>query len=347
MLAVVALRPVTPCRMNLRWLAVAAVLGTASPVGAAAPPGSDVGVEVVLVPLDVQTGDAENARAELARAFEASLEQGPHTIVAAGQSPCDKECARQLVVDQGVEHLVRAQLRGQGRDYEFEAEILDRKGTVVATTSAACDTCGAAELAGFLTDQGVRLANKLGAFSSRPAVLVVDTDPSGALVRINGEVVGKTPLEYTATSGMKIVRVEMPGHVAAERKIELVDGVHERLTLSLDAQPEASRGRGARVLGAINVVAGLGLLGGGIAGLILDSDPVPRKCTGIDVDDDGDCKFLYDTRALGIGLTAGGAALTAVGVGLLVWDLSRRGSAPARGARLHVTPGGLALSGRF
>ncbi len=96
------------------------------------------------------------------------------------------------------------------------------------------------------------------------------------------------------------------------------------------APPDPLRPLGgvAMGIGATTAVAGIVLLA-------LHGRPYRSRCTNNDIDAQGECRFLYDT-ALGGGLSlAGGAAMLAAGVTLLVLAKRRRTRAQPRalGAR--------------
>lgn len=76
----------------------------------------------------------------------------------------------------------------------------------------------------------------------KPPVLSVTSEPSGARVLVDGELVGTTPLgPVPSTPGERTVRVEAPGHVAAERKVTLGPGEPVHLDLVLSPLPGAAR----------------------------------------------------------------------------------------------------------
>nr|WP_276598888.1 PEGA domain-containing protein [Nannocystis sp. SCPEA4] len=53
------------------------------------------------------------------------------------------------------------------------------------------------------------LQTRLAALGKGPPVLVLDTRPSGALVYVDGEVVGTTPIERSLLAGGRKIRVTL------------------------------------------------------------------------------------------------------------------------------------------
>jgi hypothetical protein len=99
------------------------------------------------------------------------------------------------------------------------------------------------------------------------------------------------------------------------------------------------------------MIAGASLVGTGVAAvatgvtlLVLHGRPITSDCSADNVDLDGDCEFLHNTRTGGVvALAAGGAALVTGSV-LLGIELSRK---RASRVSLHPTGSGLLVSGRF
>ncbi|MBV1858730.1 MAG: hypothetical protein KUG77_09990, partial [Nannocystaceae bacterium] len=78
--------------------------------------------------------------------------------------------------------------------------------------------------------------------------------------------------------------------------------------------------------------------------VVLHGRPITSDCSGSEVDSDGDCHFLHDTRVGGvIGLSAGGAAI--VGGAILLSLELRRGRPGA--VAVSPTPSGIRVRGRF
>jgi hypothetical protein len=330
------------------------VVGWPTPVPAAPQEAETAPVRALVMPLTVEGEAPPEAIEAVDEAFARGLSDGAYTVVHPneGTTCADRACLTDLAQSREATHIVRGVLRAFARDYEIEIQVLDAgDGKELARTDGFCDTCGVAELEEFLTDQGVRVGGKLEAFAARPAMLIVETDPPGALVYVDDEAVGTTPLERELLAGPRTLRVTLAGHAPYERSVELVEGVEESIRVELDPVPtDLDKDRPARrpwALGVGGASLGLGVagLGAGVALLVLDDDPVPGRCHGDAIDVDGDCKYLYDTLGGGIGLTVGGAVLTGLGVGLLIWNAKHgRGD---RHARVRVGPRGVSLVAAF
>jgi hypothetical protein len=302
-------------------------------------------------------GVEDSQRADLDAAFAERIDgEGFSLERAESDLGCgDTACLQRAGAERGATHIVRAKLTGTDRDYEMTVEVIDVGAGTVAALDGFCDTCGASELREFVVDKAVRLHATLRSQRLRPALLVIATQPAGALVYLDDEPIGRTPLEHQTIAGERRVKVVLDGHVTAQRAVSLVGGVEKRVELTLDRRPDVDtesnvtagkKARIGKIVGGTSLGVGVGLLGAGIALLVLDGNPIERKCNGENVDADNDCKFLHDTLAGGIGLTVGGAALAGAGVGLLVWGL-RQPKTPKASARLGITPRGVVLHGRF
>jgi len=70
------------------------------------------------------------------------------------------------------------------------------------------------------------------------APLLVISRPEGALVRLDGRPVGKTPLRLTAIrAGAHVVRLELSGYLPWTAAIQVVSGAQNRVTASLERRP--------------------------------------------------------------------------------------------------------------
>ena len=65
-------------------------------------------------------------------------------------------------------------------------------------------------------------------------VLIVETVPTGASIRLDGEEMGETPLEVEGLKARKYsVRVELVGYDPVDHEISLTEGIGRKLTISL------------------------------------------------------------------------------------------------------------------
>ncbi|MCA9659192.1 MAG: PEGA domain-containing protein [Myxococcales bacterium] len=303
--------------------------------------------KVAVLPLVVEGSIDDDAKAGLMSGLRDGLERGEFTIAPQNEvdvladSPCDRQaCYGKLRSELGVSHLVRATVKIENRDYTMQVELIDAEnGTVVASSDDRCDICGLEEVGEMLSSQGALLRAKIDAMGAGPAILVVDSKPSGATVMIDGEVVGTTPLERSVIAGEHVLRVTADGYVAEEREVTFVPGVSESISLELSRAAGSKKGR---LFGALSLAGGVVALGGGGALLYLDDQ---FKCVDpTDVDAEGDCREYYNYSPGGGVLVAAGAALTTLGVVLLLRHRKPKSKASASAA---ITPTGIWLRGRF
>jgi TolB-like protein len=325
-----------------------------------------------ILPLAV-TGEMSDAdRDALTRELVGGLERGDFGVIPpaevatkapqaakCGDAPCFIGAAKAT----GATHVVRTQVVVQDRDYKVEVQLVDgATGTVLARSSDGCEICGIVDAGGLISSAAATLRTKLDALAKGPSTLSVVSDPAEAVVTIDGEIVGATPLERPVIPGKHIVRVTKDGYISIEREATFVEGVQESLRFELEKVPSRLP---ARPWGWASLFVGLAGMGAGF-GLVAMHD-VPYKlgenCTGNDVDPSGECRYLYDTKWYGVAAAAAGAAIATLGVAILLTTTKRakgtvdtgsgksksRGDKKARkgSAALRVGPGTLMLQGRF
>ena len=180
---------------------------------------------------------------------------------------------------------------------------------------------------------------------------VIVVGPAGAVVSVDGTVVGRLPLAapVRVPEGSVRVRGTALGHKPAEVDAAVAGGAETTVTLDLgvpipppfpaapiidDEPPPASPARWkAWTGGSLLVASAAALIAGGV-GLGIDNNGTCSAPAG------ARCEHLYDTKAqgwiaLGVGVAAG------VGGGVLLWQGTRSET------RLSLSPGLLQLAGRF
>ena len=318
------------------------------PAPAPSADGSHARVSVLPILVSGETSDA--AREALRERLRKGLARGAFELIdqarvdAIADTGCaDDGCYKRLQEETGTTYLVRTFVTIRDRDYRIKIDLVDvRSGNVVATSEEGCELCGVAEVGSVLEAQGAQLRKKLEDLVKEPPVLVITSKPAGALVMVDGNVVGVTPVERTMLAGDHVVRVSYDGYIPEERDVNSVHGVREAVDIELKRTPESKR---YRALGWAALATGLPTIAGGAALVFLDGREVRSNCTGDNVDAAGNCKFVYQTKWGGTGLIAAGAALTAIGIMLLVRYSDRRGKARKRQAR--ILPTGLGLRAHF
>lgn len=325
---------------------VIAMVATAVALPAhAAAPDPSAPDRVLVVPFEVQGTLPSDVRTRLGEALVAGL--GEHASLAEGTTTTcsDAACWRALAVQLGATHVVHGTIAVDDRDYTVTAELIGAdRGEVLSTSSRRCEICGYDEVGETVSDVAVLLRRKLDAGAATLPVLGVTSTPSGALVTVDGERVGKTPLELKIAAGAHDVQVSHEGYVATLERVVMVEGVREQVAATLKPVPARDRphrARAMRIGGAAATAVGIAGVGVGVGLAVLDETPIRSRCSGNDKDIEGHCKYRYDSLAAGITIAVVGAAALATGIALLVVDHRRT---RARRVALRPGPYGLALS---
>jgi hypothetical protein len=299
--------------------------------------------KLVVIPVRFEGELPEYRHEQFEHSIRSALARGGVETVAAPPTGVDPETV-------GAAYALRSSVVIRRRDFDIKLEVVElATSRVVASNRETCNVCGAAEAAEVVTAQVGALVQKLGAVLQGPPVLVLTSEPPRMLVEIDGETVGRTPLRRVVTAGPHQIRMFGAGYVAEVREVESVNGVEESLALRLSPVPRRSNARSLRVAGGTLVGIGLGMVVVGAVLTAIDGQPYRARCSGTDVDRDGDCRHLYNGLPVGVSLTVTGATATLVGTGLLL--AARRKSAesdpPRARVRLGWSAGGIMLSGRF
>lgn len=251
------------------------------------------------------------------------------------------ECLAGLGKGTGATFALRARVTVNDRDYVIRLELLRIEGGVaVATSEEHCDLCGRGEVGTLVETQAALLRHKLEDLIQGPPMLVLTSQPSGALVYIDDELVGQTPLERTSIAGTHNIRVVLAGYVPEVRQLVLATGVREAIEVPLRRSPRALR---RRSLGWAGVGLGIPAVAAGVVLLVLDGREIRSDCSAGDRNQDvsGRCRYLHDTDWGGAVALAAGAALIAVGATLL------RMNRPVKQRRVQLEAAGMGLRGRF
>ncbi|HET6585333.1 MAG TPA: PEGA domain-containing protein [Nannocystaceae bacterium] len=337
-------------------------LSMSAPVRAGEPAGApDVGV----APL-VLEGEGEAAwRDVLADALARGLARAglsTHAL-AADAEPCDGRCWAARGLAQGHDLVVRAIVVEHERLYEIELEARDAEdGSVVLASKQPCQPCGRAEVEAQLERQAAALADGVKRLDRSPAILLVESQPAGAEVLLDGELAGTTPLELVLPSGTHRVQTRMRGHQPRERDVTAVRGVRERWSVALppiEVEPTSSRPPREPLWPTGWALTGVGvpMLAVGITFAALHHRPYRGRCSGADYDASDDlCRYRWNSLVPGASLAAIGGALAIAGVTMIAVGHRRRAHA-RRDARARVaielapdlgaTRTGLVLVGRF
>ena len=314
-------------------VAIGLAMTWSSPVAAAPERTDDAAVRVV--PVQVKGKLPDHVRAELDARLRDSVAEDARLLEGSAAACAADECWRALASESGADRVVQATIVVNDRDYDVRADVRDgASGSLIASVTQRCEICGYGELGDTVELLGNALRRKLDSAVATLPVLVVTTTPPGAWVRVDGEDVGTTPLELPLAEGAHDIRVSKPGHVAQLRRVTLVAGVQERVALELAPLPDAPRdARKPKALVAVGGTAvGLGVLaiGGGVGLVLMNETPQRSRCSGQNIDIEGNCKYRYTTLGGGIAAIVVGAAVLATGIALLV--VARKRGRASRGA---------------
>lgn len=330
-----------------RWKAsglygLAASLSIASLAGPA-----EAQVRLAVVSVELEGGDAPEARDSMASALSAGLRPAASLVIPPAEVERRLSLAGELppwdspawAAEAGrlleVHALVRARVEQLEQHYVVEAElVLARDGSRLAATSLECAACTWSEALETMTRAGNGLETSL------PGLLDVSVAPDGASVTVDGRPLDADG-EDAVAPGPHVVAARATGHLPARQEVTVVAGgaTAVRLTLSpVAAAPAAERaarpGRGPWVAAWVTGGAALAALVPGVLWLALDGRcPIDFHSTGA-----GTCPQVYDLWPQGLALTAAGAALLATSVTLFALVAYGRRQTRA-GAALVIGPG--------
>lgn len=319
------------------WLALAAAPPVPEPE-AAAPESGGAGTQVAVLPLTV-TGELPTRwRAEAESRLAAGLSRGALAVSAAPDVPgtcSDPACWAEQPQLAAADFVVSATLAvGDARDYTLAIDVSSTKtGSVVASAEGTCELCGFEEAVAMIQTRAAVLAPEVARLGAALPLLLFRSDPAGAVVSLDGQMVGPTPVRIAAPAGAHQVDVAMAGFLSQSFSIEAVDGVRKEVALQLVREPEPPlpAGRGLIIAGAATTGAGVATLAVGAVLLGLDGRDFRRRC---EVDTAGRCPFDYETTIGGaVSVSLGGAAIVG-GISMLAVGVAR--SRRARASRTRA-----------
>lgn len=250
-------------------------------------------------------------------------------------------CALRLADKNGLDYALRLAIEskpgpaGPARpEVSISAAVLDvAVGSVAAQVERKCSACTSdATTAALREAVGQAVEAGLG----RPrGTLLIESEPPGAAVKIDGRLAGLTPLRRDVLAGEHTIDLSAGGQEPASERIRVEPSEKKTLRVRLAAElpaaepppaqglaPPASlrtrlfypRPRWRLLAGGAAVGAGLVLSGVGIGALSLNG-----QCVAPAVAPMLTCGYLYSTGGLGGGLLTAGLVLTLSGAGLILW----------------------------
>lgn len=330
---------------------IALALSLIAPIHPAQANALDEAMRAAVVPLTIEGDIVDVDQDALEQSLIAGLKRGsfevvgPEELAGALDERCkDANCWRAFAKRYEVTHIVRPTVQAIERDYRIEVELVDgRSGQTIARSRQSCEICGIADAQTLLETASATLRTKLDALTQSPASVAVVSTPSGAIVALDGEVVGTTPLERQVLTGKHVLRVSKDGFITVEREVTFVEGVSESLQFQLEKVPSRLP---PRPWGWVTLATGVASVGAAVAFAALRERPyrIGGACSGDNVDDDGDCRQVWNTEWHVLGFALGGAALTTLGAAILV---SSRRPLKAKAGRVEVQARGFGVQGKF
>jgi hypothetical protein len=136
-----------------------------------------------------------------------------------------------------------------------------------------------------------------------------------------------------------VIAVRRRGYHATSRRVGALADVRETWSLDLVRRTdEAGRARAWTIAGGVLLGVSVPALVAGSTLLALDGKPYRRRCSGEDVDAQGDCRFRFDSKVHG-GVLVGVAAALAIG-GIVMLIQARRAGPRRADARRRAHAGG-------
>jgi hypothetical protein len=199
----------------------------------------------------------------------------------------------------------------------FQLSVHDvATGQLAGNAEVRCETCAVDSLLEKLRESIQRLIVEA---NNRPrGMIAVTGTPSGARVRIDGQVAGTVPFERMSFAGEHVVSVEKDGFEPHVRNVLVVFGQTAALNVNLlrgKASPGGGRPRWRIAVGSVALALGVVSAGFGISALTVNG-----ACeNGLLPPAGQQCARIYDSTALGGGLLGVGIGLTVGGVLLIAW----------------------------
>jgi hypothetical protein len=266
-------------------------------VSAFAPPTATEGLQ-----FDPAADLPARERTALRESFERVLP------LACDPPPCVGDCPE----DQPSISVV---IGGHSRDYTLRWVANDPHLDEPLIVEARCELCGLVEAEEQIAADLGNLCARLEAIANQRGRVRVSAVPEQAWVRIDGRHRGRTPWVGEMVPGRHRLEVGARGYGTQARTLQIIPGIeeHEHFELMARARTRPSWP------GWTSLGLGIALGIAGTALIAIDGRDWRGRCTGADIDANGNCRYVYRTQPFGIALASLGAASIATGVGLIVW----------------------------
>lgn len=283
--------------------------------------------------------------------LEVALGNTPKLKDCLGQSDCRRDLARENKAEYVLSYEVRSREATAQNSWQIDLSIHHATiRTPAGTASKSCGPCTLEQATAALRDTVGQLIAE-GTHRKRGSIELA-SEPAAAEVRDSaGQVLGKTPLSLPVFAGSHELSLALPGFLPEKRRVEVAEG--RRVTVSVPLQsdapeppPEALKpppvaalppspppsppppppptGREPRPVwriatGSVAMALGVGLIGFGLSGVLLEDECVrPPSTPG------GTCRQVYNSAPTGGALMLSGIGLTIAGVVLVAIPGPRR-----------------------
>ncbi len=290
----------------------------------------------------VFSGMAEEFAADLRSSMTAVLQRGGYSV--RSQQEVDSllgselrllgcttaSCYGRLAQTLGVHRVIEGEVqRLQLSTFSMKLQMRDLfSGQATPPIVERCEVCSTDDVRQMVLHAAERLTKEVpprGPQVTEPrisesGILVVETEPPGASVTIDGILRSeRTPASYLLASGVHDLIVSDESRRRVRQKVEVAAG-SQPITLRLSLSSQSVRRSWMTGLGIASIVGAVGLLAGSAVLLYKHNDPVfTPECPDLGLSG-AHCPFKYDNLAPGISMLAGAGVLGVTGGVLLYLD---------------------------
>lgn len=240
----------------------------------------------------------------------------------------------------GVAFLVFASVVEHDKTYDITLGLVNGKsGVTIGTNRERCEICGVEEASEKVGLAASALRARLEALANTPARFIIRSRPAGARIALDGEAIGRTPIDRELQPGVHKLELAADGYDPLDRTVTAVNGVDETLDLDLVVLPSKLP---LRALGWTAVAVGVAALVGSVWAESIDGQEL--ACAPGERDDFGHCPRVRSTRVLGAVLAGVGAASATLGG---VWLYLGGLGAPRAAETSAPQAASIGVTGRF
>jgi len=287
--------------------------------------------QVAVLPVVVEGELDSEVRERIDERVLEALEGETYRLVRArapGRRCADATCIHGVAESSKARFVIVPAVGTLSHDYAIAVRLYDFAGQLAASKETTCEICSYDEAVSSIGEQAQQLADSVARLVENPygdraperredlgpAELWVQTLPSGADVRVDGTVLGKTPLRVEVEPGLRNLEVERRGYFPIRETVRGTSGQTTELRFEL-VESGDDVDRAIMISGWTLGAAAIPLLASGITLLVLDGRPYKGACSEGNIDYEGNCRYLYDTLT-------GGAVLTSLGVATALTSVS-------------------------